>query len=222
MLNPFYASACMWSIVLMLYALEWSDLNISLTIDASSIVLNVVIFFIVGYITRKKFSFNKSSITIVRIGYGFDALNLLLTFVVFSYIGHIPLLNYLTGTGGYEDFLDNFKNFSIIPVVLSIECTICFSFLVIEYFSNRSSLAILRSLIYLIYPVLSLQRGAICILLYIFVVCWFVLGDKTLKHKLFVVFMIFFVGSYIFGGLGNIRSGSEWSDSSYIYNWIVQ
>jgi oligosaccharide repeat unit polymerase len=130
-------------------------------------------------------------------------------FCEFVYCGYIPLLGG-SKNNTYQDF--GIPTFHVILVTFSIYFAIV---LFLQFLVYRKKRDLLQLFAMLFMYLLIMSRGILMFLCIIFAFIY--LASHKISFKLVVIMLLLsFIALYIFGILGNIRSGSEWYDSSYI------
>ena len=217
MLNCFNIYAIVWTIIIFLYDLRWSDycepLNIHLRIF---IYVSVIICLFLGQVTKDRFKcirFNHR----FRIGNGGTILICILQLFEYIYCREIPLLNVIFNGGNYSDF-GGIPTFHVLIYTFS-----AFYAQVLFYaFINERKFQFIRNYIIIIFVVFVLQfmRGGLTICISVSALMYlFSLRKRMDLKKIIGLLFSFFIGIYAFGGIGNIRHGNSWNDSSAFYSF---
>lgn len=220
MLNCFYWYGFIWSGVFILYTLKFS--KFSMELEPLLIVffaMTIITSFILGYIyrTKLKFEYDQSKkLKTWKYSLPFFFLGALAEFV---YGGQIPLVAIaVRGSSTYKEF----SGIPIFHVLLTCASTYyaikCFYFALCERKLRKKYLIhfLTVQFIYLLYFLRSQ------ILFNLFCAGILTLAFLKSKNKIKVYHVISAVLCivlvlYVFGGLGNLRSGSRsWNNSSYI------
>lgn len=223
MLNYFYLYALIWSGILIVYSLGWSDLCASLEISLLCFfVITIIISLFFGYLFRGRFSFRavermpRSSNKIIFAVISMCCLE-------FVYCRQIPLFSILRNGGGYTSF---YGIPSLHPLIITFASFYAFYiFYLYVCFPQKKELlwkyGILLCVIYLLYY----NRGGLMIHV-LMAMLMYLSSVKTravngLKKKQMIFYMILalllvIAAFYIFGGLGNMRHGFAWDDTSYM------
>lgn len=207
-----------WLIVIILYSFSWSKFSIKL--DNSLLIflaITIIISFVLSLTIKKNHKVKIESINYHR----FPLLTSIIIFLYainFLYAGYIPLFGIISG---YKDYVE----FPGIPYLYSF--LVPFSLFYYIYISYSYTIykrkaILLQCLIILILFLLVFSRNLlICSIIsscYIFLSSKKMkkrtIGKKIFRYTLLLILIIIFL--YIFGGLGNLRSGYSWNDSSYI------
>lgn len=220
MLNYFYWYSIIWSLMLVLSLFHWSTFNS--IIDERLlifVVFTIAVCLGLGFIFRKKFKFKKIDFYPRHNKYITPVLCVLM---LLDYLacGQIPLFSILLKTSYY-------KSFSGIPLIHPLIVTFSqfymqYLFYIFICFPKRKKL--LKEYIVLFVFVLLFQynRGGMFINLFCSALMLLASKQESIKKKLYkknvIMFFLFVIlGLYVFGGLGNLRHGGTWNDSSYIF-----
>lgn len=213
MLNVFYWYATIWSVVLMLYLMGWS--NLCKPLDVSVIfffVMSIFICLIVGIKNRHFFEYTSLQ-NEERPKHNLVYVILVIGIIEFIYSKDIPLISILMGRSLYGDFRG-------IPIVHTLlENMICFysTYMFYLYIEVKKRAYLLKAMLPVGVLLLMFHKGAISFCLF----TMFVIGmakARTKYKKLFNIKNIIIVNLliicliYINGGLTNIRSGVSWND----------
>lgn len=217
MLNCFYWYSYTWTIILILYSFKLSEFNQKLDNKLLIFILvTIIISYIIGYINRKKFKFS-----INAIDYGIKPLIIILTlfFINFYHAKSIPFFSIIKGNSSYGDF-------NGIPLLYIFLNSITYYF-GINYFNaflnlkdNKKRNLICFLLIIFMY-LLVFSRSTILFLsigsFLLYIMKRKNTSTRNFKKKNILLIIIFiFISLYLFGALGNIRSGYKYNNNSYI------
>lgn len=220
MINFYYAYSIIWSLILVLYAMGYSDLCVPL--DKGLLVFlffSIVASFIIGYTQRKKFKLIKLTENphkSKRITFIF----IILYIISFVFLKKIPILHVLRGNSISTIVFD--IPFSTIILSLSIIYSFYLSYL---YFQFKEKSLLVENLIILFYFILLLQRQniLICILGFLAYMYSYYRSQKRKvikfkKTRILAIVLLVLLSLYGFGVVGNMRFGStwKWNDSSMI------
>lgn len=220
MLNFCFLYAIVWSAVLFTYLLGWSDLCVNLDLKILLFfVITILISIIVGIRNRRKFRFYKILICPPKIRW-ISWFIIIFCFFEFIYYNQIPLLSILLGKSRYASF-GGIPTLHPLMVTLgsffvqyNIYLFICFpkrKYLLFDYIS-------LQLVLYL----LQYNRGGLMISLSVSAIVYLASIQTKIFNKLrkkkyyFLIICISLVVIYCFGGLGNLRHGFKWNNSTYI------
>lgn len=204
-INPFSVYMLMWIIALVLYPFSKSQLNVSIEPKGLIIILiSVIIAFLLSHAINKKIKNRSFVIGCSRPSRLFLVFLILLYVADFAKSGFIPLFN-----RGYKDF--GIQTIHVFIVALS-----CFYYIYrfVILYVKRLLINAFPCLLVLLYFLLVFNRGIILFLLF----CSFVTVLSTIKlsRKSFIELgLLGVLVIWLFGVLGNIRSGASWYDSSY-------
>lgn len=222
MINIFYGYSIIWIIILLGYYLQWSDLCIPLDLRLLIfLVTSIIISFLIGYLFKKKLKFislkenphKKSTITVI----------LIITYILeFLYARNIPLMSILVGGMSYLE--NNFEGIPIFHNFIS-SFTLFYSMYLSYIFFSFKDKKILKEIILVnLFFVLLMQRQNIIISFLFFLNIGLACNIHKITNKkkiikiIFIFIILGIICLYIFGVLGNIRYGNNWSwnDSSMI------
>ena len=218
MLNPFYWYSLIWTLVLGLYSLGFSEINQRLSTNLMVFfILTILISVVIGFVFRGVFQYRslndppKITNTITFIIAIFIAIDLV-------YTGQIPFFTILKGVGKYGD--TEVMGMPLVHTLLTNLIVVYSSYLFYIFLETKEKSILIKIFIQLSFFLLFFQKGMIIMILFIF---FNLLLAKLRKyHKVFTIknmlIMIFGISLllYLNGGLANIRSGMTWNDSSYI------
>lgn len=232
MINVFYGYSAVWTLVLILYKLKWSNLCRELDGGLLAFLIFSILFsFALGYIFRKKLEYKPYSkeINLKKIKYILYALILYIC-VEMIYERNIPVLNVVFKGVSYNE-----RGYVGIPYIHSLVTAfmIFYSFYCSYMWVSKKQKIFLVSLIVIVlYFVVLLQRQYILICFLSFINFVYLQKKYDLKREfknkkikiinlgLAVAVLILL---FLFGTLGNMRYGKSWSwnDSSMI-NAVAQ
>jgi len=213
-INPFFYYGLMWILALIGYELSPSEycleLDNGLFIFLLLTILIAMVFSIVFNQRLKNkcilINYNKPSNVIV--------VTLILFFALeFTASGGAPLLSYLLNNGGitYNDF--GIPTLHVIIITFALFCIVRYSF---QYLMFRQKKDLFIIAITFLYFILIYSRGIIVFSL-IPIVLIYLIDKKISLRNIFGILFLFMGVSWIFGVLGNLRVGSSWNDTSYIF-----
>lgn len=219
LLNPFILYSLIWLFVIILYSFNWSSLYGSL--DANLFLFLILTSFISilfgiiydSFIKRSKHQYNYNNKRSLKVVIG-----ILLGFLLdFIYAGFIPLISELTnGELTYKDF-EGIPTFHVLLVTFSLfyACYCFYSFL----FEKKKLYRKRNFLYFILICICLLTLYNRFVLISVVCVCVLLCVFKSQKISKKLIILILFVGIialYLFGILGNLRSGSAWNNADYI------
>lgn len=215
MLNWYYIYGVLWSTVLFLYELGWSGLNkplnpILLVFFLSTISLS----FVLGARCRGTGKADFSHLPNLPCFF----LPVVIVCAAFSFLqqGSIPLLRFVDASYDYNELLDADSSlFKTVAMVSSVfGCVYQFA-----YFSgHRKRRDLWQSFVYAFILLFYSSRSPLMICLFCILVIMVTSkkGMWSVKSVLTIALLVV-AALWLFGVYGNIRSGYDWNDSSYIY-----
>lgn len=216
MLNPFYIYSAIWSIVLLLYSLGWSDFNVPLDPYLTLFfALTIPVSLILGRLFRMKFVYKRmklyphrqSGITIALLG-GY--------IVDFAYGQEIPLIAISTGTSKYAEF-EGIPFFHAFLISFSLFYTGYLIYLYLSFPEKRGLLIEIASMFLMFLLLFSRNCLVFGLMFYVFLKLADLNSASKLKTKQIVMLaLVVLVALYLFGVLGNVRSGYSWNDTLFI------
>lgn len=220
MLNFAYLYAGIWSVVLFTYVLGWSDLCTPLQPGLLVFLLTTIIMAIaIGWRFRKWFQFKKME----KCPQNYWQITAgIIAFCVFEFIfcGQIPLFSVISGAERYATFTGiKFLH----PLVLTFAYAYMqYLFYVFICFPKKYYNLIQYVVLIIVVEILYYNRGGMLITVAIsgLMLCAAVQSNCSRKTKIWVYVGAVLAGIaalYIFGGLGNMRHGYEWNDTSYMH-----
>lgn len=219
MLNCFFWYSVIWTMILILYSFKLTLFNKSLDISLLLFILfTIIISFAIGYFNKGRFKYSKKAID-----YGSKPIiAIIILFILnFVYAKSIPLFSIITGASAYREF-------NSIPIIYVVLNGISFYY-GINYFNaylnlnNHKRRNLIYFLIINVLYLLVFSRSTILFLMLSALILYIMYkrktttkGKKTNKKKYTLIIISIFLILYIFGALGNIRSGFKYNDNSYI------
>lgn len=222
MLNFYYLYGIVWSGVFSLYLLSWSDFNKNPDFGMTVFFfISIICFFLVGYLRRSVFKykpypdikFKHKHIVSMLIFIGFVA--------DFVYSRQVPLISIISGSSKYMDFTG-------IPMlyVFLVSAAMINSFYLFYMFlgisSKREKNRIMCDFILMLLLFLLLFSRQMLAIIFFGVVIMLYCHKKYHKKILinnkiiFIIFVGIMLFLFLFGILGNLRSGFSWNDCSWI------
>ena len=218
-MNFYYAYSLLWLVILFLYSLAWSDFNTRLSPQVFIFfVFTIVTSLIIGRFKKNnlKFTFDeKSNVNL------FIPKLIIIGFIIdFIYARDIPLFSIILGKSSYMDF----TGVPILHVFLCsagmLESYFLFYHLLIYRGKQRKKIIIMFSSIILMF-LLLFSRAMIVISFYGCFVLLFgyyksrIVNKLNYKRVLGIIAIVFLL-LFLFGAFGNVRSGSDWNDSTKV------
>lgn len=215
MLNCFYLYAYIWIFAIFLYDLGWSSYLQPLCWQLRLFLyLSIIISMILGYFFRYKFKFefadekkkNNSLVMLIIVG---------LQIMEYIYCKQVPLISVIRFGTNYTDF----AGIPTLHVLIYTFSTFYSQYLFHQYltFKNKNVLLEYAVIVIVVFG-LQFMRGGLLICLGMSGLMWLssIQGKIQLKHILATIVGVVVV-LYLFGGLGNLRQGYEWNDSSAFF-----
>lgn len=212
MLNYLLWYGLIWTVILILYKLEWSDLCIP--IDSSIftfIIVTIVVSFVLGFIFRKHFKFKRIDKYPKRTCVLTIALVLFALFE-YAYCKQIPLFAIITKSKEYASYTG-------IPTLHVINSTLStfysqYLFYLFICFKKKKTLLVEYSFIILVVHLFEFNRGGLLICIMISALMLFAsFGKKHFIRNLLIGLVVLVAGLYFFGVLGNLRDGGSWNSN---------
>lgn len=213
----FYAIySIMWTGIIFLYSLGWSDYNKPLNINLLIFfVISISIMLIIGGIKNKQ---KKEIVQVEKLNH--DPFYLLVFgFVLdFFYSKDIPLISIILGKTSYMDFTG-------IPYIhlLLISFGILYSFiyfdLLLKSEKQKKRNYLIKYIILCLMYLLLFSRQVLSVITVGSIILFInsVKKKKIIsKKKYLLIIIVFLIFLYLFGILGNLRSGMTWNDCSLI------
>lgn len=220
MLNFYYMYGLIWSFVIVLYSFSWSDFNKKLDTGLLLFFMFTILFsFFIGYIRRKKFKYIPCKIkthkhtTTVLIALGF--------MLDFLYSRQIPFISIISGQSKYMDFTGIPVLHVFLVAIGQINCFYLFyKYLSLSNKKIKNKLLVDIIIIILMYLLLFSRQ----ILIIIVIGCLIILYSDLKYYKkisinkksFLAIISILILFLYLFGVLGNLRSGFAWNDCTWI------
>lgn len=221
-INPFYMYSVIFTIIIILYNLKWSDFYPDLTLSSYIFFIStIIISLIIGYGFDKYWKIeartSKNPLNIEFITW----IIILLNIIEFIYVGKIPFIEIAIKNSGYS-----YKSYTGIPTFHVILVT--FNLFFASYVFHRCIIEKYKKyfiifIINIIPFILMYSRGLIVLIaltcISIYIIEKF---NGFINLKLILILTpIILIGLYLFGISGNIRSREDYlievnSDSSYI------
>lgn len=216
MLNPFYWYTLIWTFVLFLYELHWSEYNDFLESPLRLfLIASIGISMVLGYFFRQRFRYSHIRIKPKRnrrLTFGI----IIVTVIEFAVSGNIPLFSIILGKTSYGDFIG-------IPLVHTLlENLIIFysSYLFYLYLELKDKSILVETISILLMLLLMFHKGALlfCVFIMVNLIIAKVRKEKKLLNVKSVIFLFAFalMVLYINGGLANLRTGFAWNDNDFI------
>ena len=204
--NPYMAYVVIWTLGLLVYLLEWSDMFPAITLGLFLFVsISIILCYTIGqWLGRKKFFEFRNVSSFLNIKTLF-IVNAALWIISFVYSG-LPLYEILTGVDyAYSDFG--------IPILIvfitcfnSFLCVYCFHC----YLSSRNKKYVLYYLFCLGLYILAYSRGLIMVTLISSIFLWLSAKGNVVKTKhILILFTGALIILYGFGYAGNIRTAQS-------------
>lgn len=205
-INPFFWYAVTWTLSLYLYNISKSRLNIPLALGTKEFIASTIIISIALAIGVNLYLKNKEA-TIKYIEPSTIGVCFLwvLYLADFLYSRTVPLFSHL-----YKNF--GFPTLHVISVTFGTYYCIrsIFQFLI---FKEKKDIKV--ATIILLYYVLIFSRGLIVFILIASILPY--IATKRISFKqVAIIVMVAIVGAWVYGIVGNIRSGMDWNDSGLI------
>ena len=211
-MNFCYWYAIIWSGVLFLYSFGWSDLCDPLAPElVIFFAITIPISVLVGYFNRDLFRLDKS-VTFPR-PRRWVMLMILTGFVAnLVYSGQIPILMFLHG-GGYQ-ILRMIPTFY--PLLMTYSGFYCI-YLYYAFICTKKKVFLVDALCITAIYVLLYVRSTLMMLVFMIALFVYVTIHKHIRPIYYLLLAAAAIlVLYIFGGMGNVRQGFVWNDSSYI------
>lgn len=212
MLNCFNLYAIIWSVVLFLYDLGWSDycspLNVWLRIF---IYASIVVSIILGQIFKPRMRYKKC---IEQLNINNTGTIIICSLQIFEYIycKKIPLIDTIFYGGDYTDF----GGIPTLHLILYTFATFYSQYLFYGYLNEKKKRYLLNYIIILLVVFgLQFMRGGLTVCLSISAVMLLSSIQSKIRPKHIVIsIVVVLIAVYLFGGFGNVRQGTSWNDSS--------
>lgn len=213
MLNYYYWYSLIWGTIIIFYLLGWSKINSSLDVYLLFFFgITIVSSLVLGVINRKKFVF-----VIASPGPKRDALitALLVSYFVYEFFtyGGVPVLEYLFLHNKEYGSFQGIKSLFVVVFTFTSFYSIYLFYMYICLKKNWRLLVEYMLLVIMMF--LTGSRGAILMNLFAVSIMIFSYYNHGFVKKIFFLISIVMV-LYLFGIIGNLRSGFIWNDSSFI------
>lgn len=217
-LNPFYWYSAIWSCVLLLYPLNWTEAYAPLDIRLAlffvlTVALSLVAGFFFGrYLKRIALPYRRP------VKSGAFAILLILAYIAdFLYAGFVPLFAVLSGSER------TYKDFQGLPWVHGLLLAFSLFFGAYMFYCFLRETDRLRRLQYLSYVgvillmfLLLYTRAFLMLMAFIIAVILLAFCRRIRAWHLLAAGATVILVLFLFGVLGNIRSESAWNDTSYL------
>ncbi len=215
MLNYYYCYCMTWGSVLFFYVLGLSELNKALNpLLLLFFIVSILYAAVMGYRLRSSFRFTDENLPAIPVAIAL----ILIACAIASFLqsGDIPLLNMLRGEYDYEDLIN--KEASIFHTIAIVGSNFVFIYqlLRLSHRRTRRDLVVLFLSLAVLLAATSRSNLMICGMAALIVVITRRSRKFTLG-KTFLIAIIVVTALWLFGAIGNVRSGFDWWDSSYIY-----
>ena len=215
MLNFYYAYSFTWGIVLSLYLLGWSGLNTALhPALLVFFLLTIMLSIWPGKLFSDRFIVKERNIPplptwamLVILGCGA---------IGFVQMGYIPVTGFFDSTYDYSILINQeasiFRTIGIVGSVFGV------NYQFYRLLNKKTRMDIIKLLLFVFYLLMMSSRGpfVICAITCFFLYCSCAHFKMTLSRGA-VLIILLVTGLWLFGIFGNMRSGFEWNDSSYIF-----
>lgn len=207
MLNYFYLYSIVWSIILFLHSLRWSDICKPMDIRLSFFFISTILFSLIfGYVKKEMFYFRKLEDLPKNAGRS-TSIFLMLVIFEFLYAKQIPLCAILSGSAGYTQTFSGIPTYHVLLVCFGKFYTQYLLYLFLS-FPKHKEFIIQYFLILLFSEILWFSRMGVMICLFMSA-CMIISAYRKkikIKHVVFI-FVSCILIIYLFGVIGNIRSG---------------
>ena len=206
-LNYFYIYGFMWSAILILYSFGWSNLCLSMNPQLILFfIVTILISLILGKIFEKNFRFSLLDKIPSHCG-RFTKYIVLITVVELIYSREIPLLSIIIGKSGYGESAGG------IPVLHSL--LVSFGFFYLQYLfycflsdTRKKRLLVYYTIVLVCIYLIWFSRMGIMMSLLLSGIMWFKAKSHLFNIKRLIISLVLLLFIfYLFGVLGNIRSG---------------
>jgi len=204
--NPYYIFTVIWTVALLIYLLEWSNLFPSISGDLLVFLMCGILFHCLIGIRFSEitgFSYRPlRKIENVKVMFLFNTLMWIVEFVH----GKIPLIEILSNNNY------NYQNFGVptlIVVNLTFNSFLCL-YLLHCYLSTKEKMYIKYIVFCIGYFILCFSRGMLVLTLTNMLFLWLLANNKNISLSKIFFFMLFlFVFFFGFGYSGNIRTAQQ-------------
>lgn len=220
MLNYYYWYSILTGLILGLYILPFSGLNTSLNIVLLILILiSIIVSIILGTIFKDAFVFKPAKYKKSKYYYlPMIIITLLFVFEIL-YIKEIP---FITVTIKH---INNYQEYESIPFLHMFLAMLCmyystkYIYHAISYEKNRKTnvmFYIIINIFMLAYNMRSFFMISLFIFVNLFVAKLRTNGIKVFNKRIIKLLLVVFIALFLFGGIGNMRQGFKFNDSSYI------
>ena len=207
--------AVIWIFVLVLYGLQWSDLNAPLTPGLLAFFLiTIIVSLILGFANRKRFKF----LEIPKLGKPYKSMivPIVLGFMAeMIYSRQVPLIAIALGRSQYTEFT-GFPVFHVLLLTYACYYGLCAA---CRYRGTGDKKHLYEFLVIVLLYLLIFSRASLIVLAFCFI-CVMISGNNLFvrhtKTILYLIPLLFIIITYAFGILGNIRCGCAWNDCTVI------
>lgn len=216
MINPFFWYSCIWSAVLLLYDLQWSDMNTSMNPALRIFLLvSIIVSFILGYFCRNVFQYRETEDNPADFN-DYTLIICILGLLEFVYAKNVPLIAILMGRRGYGDF----QGIPLLHTFLENAVVFYSGYIYYNFLKTNRKRYLMETISLISILILMFHKGTLIFCLFIIFNLTIaklrtqqsVFSPKILSYIIVVVFMIL----YLNGGLTNLRSGCAWNDCHII------
>ena len=217
MLNYYYWYSIIWGAVLFLYACGWSAINTTLSKPlVTFFVLTVFVSMVVGFIGRNGFH--------IKCLYKYKRKNdiyitgLLILYFAFEFyrFGGIPMLSYFSGETIYAgtDSFRGIKTLYALIMPFSIFYSVYLFYIYISFNKQKIRFLLEAVMLSLIIFVAG-HRGTLITNIFAMTMIYLSYRRLTIKRVfIYICYLMFLL--YLFGLMGNMRSGDAWYDDRLI------
>ena len=218
MINFYYVYAIVWGLVLLVYSFGWSDFNVPLNAGLLAfLIVTIIISIFLGTITRERFVYRK---LVVEDHKRSSTIWVALFFVLdFLYARQIPLVSIvLTHTANYSDFTGIPTLHVIIVAVGAVYAVYLFQLFLSNKTIETKKQYITEFIIIICLFLLMFYRGMLIMIGFCCLISFLVSRSRFLLNtrNIIIAILVVIIALYLFGILGNIRSGFKWNDVSSI------
>lgn len=216
MLNYFYLYSIVWSIIIFLHSLGWSDICKPMDTRLSLFFISTILlsmFF--GYVRKERFYFRKLEYLPRNAG-KFTSVFVALIIFEFIYAKQIPLFAILSGSAGYTQTFSGIPTYHVFLVCFGKFYTQYLLYLFLS-FPKHKEFIVQYFLVLLFGEILWFSRMGVMICLFMSACMIMSAYRKKIKTKHIVfVFISCILIIYLFGLVGNIRSGYNATNNNMI------
>lgn len=218
MLNFYYLYSWVSLLIIILYSFHWSDELLPLCFEVKIFFfITIVVSFILGKIFSKNFGKLPLFYKVPKNIHKNTLLIILFTIIEFIYCREIPLFSILSGRLGAYTSYTGIPTIHVLIVTFAAFYAQYIFYIYLNSPSNRLLLLDYLVILFFVY-FLTFNRAGICISLFMALLSFINYNIRKFRFKYIALHLLFvLLGLYLFGVLGNIRSGCAWNDSSYIF-----